>query len=436
MRGRAVLAATVLVLNGFTTLVWAQSQEQGYGRIEAGGYAQAGDEGGVLPDDGTNPGRDYVRVDVFPLSLEVGVPGFWRLRVRPGFTWVDGRLENDVFIPGAWRPKQTRGKDWAWVGGHWAGRRWIAGFWRPSARRGFTWVEGHWNRNGEWQEGFWRPLEVAARGMVWEPGFWGPKGWVEGFWRPEARVGFLWIGGERDENGAWNKGRWQPAKRNDFWVRGYFDRQGRKVPGHVVQINDRKAPFTPGHYNHRGEWVEPRWGEQRREERRENLREDRRGDRRDDMRDEHRSDRREDYREDRRDRREDTREDRRDDHRGRDEQRRDDRYSGNDDRGHHQEPVSPRENEQVNAYMQNRQGGQVRPIGNSKQNQGQGQGGGAQTQPQPVPTAVPVATAAPAPQGNIHQPPVSGNTDARNNNGNNGNNSADQGRFHQGQGNH
>jgi len=277
MKGKMFFAFLIMLLSGMAVWAWAQerdeaSRDSGYDTYQdqpdqEEGAEPAGEEGAVLPDEDNDPGREYIHVDVFPLGVEVGVPGFWRLRVRPGFAWVDGHMENDIFIPGFWRPKKSRGKDWAWVGGHWAGRHWIAGRWRQSFRRGYAWVEGHWDRNGEWLEGFWRPTESPKRGMTWEPGYWGPGGWVEGFWRPEARVGRLWVNGEWDQNGTWIKGHWRTAQRNDMWVHGYFDRHGNKVPGRVVKINDRKAPFTPGHYDRRGEWVEPRWGEQRAPER-------------------------------------------------------------------------------------------------------------------------------------------------------------------------
>jgi hypothetical protein len=288
MKARVLLAVAVMVFGCYTTGAWAQPEGYAHDSNDGAYKSQSGDDGAVLPDSTPNPGPQYMHVDLFPLGAEIGVPGFWRLRVRPGFTWVDGRWDSDNFIPGFWRPNVVRDKNTAWVAGHWAGQRWIAGQWRPASRKGFGWVEGHWSKNGEWLEGSWRPVQTAARGMIWEPGFWGPRGWVEGFWRPEARVGYLWVGGEWDEKGAWQKGRWQTAKREDFWVRGYFDRQGHKVPGHVVKVMDRTAPYAPGHYNQRGEWVEPRWGEQRREDRREDRRDDRRENRRDDRQGENR----------------------------------------------------------------------------------------------------------------------------------------------------
>jgi hypothetical protein len=403
MRAKVLLAVVVMVFGCFASQSWAQPDGYAHDANHGAYQTQPGDDRALLPDTMPNPGAQYVHVDVFPLSFEVGVPGFWRLRVRPGFTWVDGHWDSDNFIPGFWRPNVARDKNTTWVAGHWAGQRWIAGQWRPLSRKGFAWVEGHWTKNGEWLEGFWRPVKTAARGMVWEPGFWGTNGWVEGFWRPEARVGYLWVGGEWDENGTWLKGRWQPAKRDDFWVRGYYDRQGHRVPGRVVKIEDRNAPYAPGHYNHKGEWVEPRWGEQRRE--------DRRDDRRDNRRDDRQGENRGGFNQGRNDRPmgDDNREGR-----GGYDQHQGDQRSGGHEPERRPEPA-PREREQVNAYQQSRQGGQVTQIGggnpNAGQNQGRGNGnsgnnsnnnnnGGNNSNNnnnQPGNSA---------PQGNVHQPPV------------------------------
>jgi hypothetical protein len=391
MKVRIFLLVLMLAFGGAGVFAWAQesennSRDSSYGTYEDQSSqdeadAPAGDEGGVLPDENSDPGQEYVHVDAFSLGAEIGVPGFWRLRVRPGFVWVDGHMENEIFIPGFWRPERMRGKNWAWAGGHWAGRHWIAGHWRPNFRRGFVWVDGHWNRDGEWVEGFWRPQAAPERGMVWEPGYWGPSGWVEGFWRPQARVGRIWIGGEWGENGRWITGHWQPARRNEAWVHGYFDQHGHKVEGHVVKITDRNAPYAPGHYNQRGEWTEPRWGEPRREERRE-------------------------------DRREEGREENR---RGGD-QRRDDRYSGNDQRESHEN--TPRESEQINNVEQSRRGGgQLQQIGGNNQENRQNQdrssernSGGDNHSNHENNTAV---------QGNVHRPPVEGTPGTSGNSQNN-----------------
>ncbi|MEW6516388.1 MAG: hypothetical protein AB1439_05715 [candidate division FCPU426 bacterium] len=215
----------------------------------------------ILPAGTANPGSAYIWVEPYSLQEDVVVPGFWRLRDRAGFIWVDGYWNGAYFCPGYWKPLKSCGSQWVWVPGHWWGKYWIEGKWRPAKRTGYTWREGHWTRNGEWEEGYWVPVKSPKPGLVWVPGFWLANGtWKEGYWRPERREGFIWIGGYFNGQGIWVVGSWQAAPPAHRWVPGYWDPRGLYTPGRLDRDRD-DADFVPGHYNRRNNWVPERWQE-------------------------------------------------------------------------------------------------------------------------------------------------------------------------------
>lgn len=138
------------------------------------------------------------------------VPGHWRPVQRDGFRWVPGRVVDGAWVHGHWTPVAVRRGE-VWVPGHWSPRgEWIEGHWRPAARRDYTWVPGHW-RYGAWVPGHWRPVNPRP-GHVWVAGHRGPRGWVEGRWRPAAKAGHHWVGGGW-VGGAWRAGRWVAGAR-------------------------------------------------------------------------------------------------------------------------------------------------------------------------------------------------------------------------------
>ncbi len=286
MKWLKVLMLVGVLVNGTAIVSWADNYRGG-NNPGYDDYSERVEAGVIISDRDSQPGGGYVRVDAFPLSVNIGVPGFWRLSVRPGFTWVDGFWKGEIYVPGYYRPNRDRGRNWAWVPGHWGGDRWLPGRWRPSQRAGYDWIEGHWTREGEWIEGFWRPLARAPRGMVWEPGYWNARGWVEGFWRVEVKPGFIWIGGDWDDRGNWVCGRWERAQKNHIWQRRVWNsREGHWHPGQLVKLpENHQGPLRHGYYNPRGEWVSPydreehatNYGDRREE--RYNEREDRRNDR-------------------------------------------------------------------------------------------------------------------------------------------------------------
>lgn len=146
------------------------------------------------------------------------VNGAWRPATRPGFVWVPAGTVDGVWVRGTWRPVTLRPGE-VWVPGHWTPAGvWVDGHWRPAARSGYAWEPGHW-RYGRWIPGFWRPT-VAKPGQVWVAGYWGPRGRVKGYWRPAARPGHHWVAAAW-VNGVWTAGRWVAGARPAPVVRRY-----------------------------------------------------------------------------------------------------------------------------------------------------------------------------------------------------------------------
>lgn len=211
----------------------------------------------VLSAGISDPGPNYIWVDVVVLNGEVCAPGFWRLRTRSGYLWVNGYWDGDRYIPGYWRPRQARGSSWVWAPGHWAGKYWIEGHWRPARRSGYQWEIGHWDRSGNWHDGHWRPV-TQRPDREWVPGYWLPGDkWKEGYWRPRSRDGFVWVPGYFNGSGRWVEGGWQAAPPKHYWAPGYWDPNGGFTPGRMVPEHDGEAP-APGHYGRDSRWVPDR----------------------------------------------------------------------------------------------------------------------------------------------------------------------------------
>src|SRR5690606_23492732 len=89
------------------------------------------------------------------------MPGFYRVRNRPGFTWMDGHYDaSNRWVDAGWRPtRQLRNQ--VWVAGHRGDDGfWIEGQWRQASRPNQRWVEGR--RNGSrWVDGYWQPTTAA-----------------------------------------------------------------------------------------------------------------------------------------------------------------------------------------------------------------------------------------------------------------------------------
>jgi hypothetical protein len=84
----------------------------------------------------------------------------------------------------------------------------IGGYWRPPSRPGFTWVDGRWNEEGLWVFGYWKPL-IEKPGYLWVPGYWDGTLWVDGYWRPAKKTGLIWVPAHYSSGGVWIKGHWK-----------------------------------------------------------------------------------------------------------------------------------------------------------------------------------------------------------------------------------
>lgn len=85
---------------------------------------------------------------------------------------------------------------------------WAPGY-APAPRPGWVWVEGHYDEDGNWIPGYWRPA-FDRPGYVWVPGHWNGAVYVDGYWREADRPGFVWVEGHYEGN-RWVPGYWAPA---------------------------------------------------------------------------------------------------------------------------------------------------------------------------------------------------------------------------------
>ena len=194
------------------------------------------------------PDEDYVWEDGHELEDGTVIQGYYRVRTRPGHTWVAGHYANGAWVSAHWKAAAPapagnvwvaghRGRDGFWIPGHWrlakrpdhkwvparvVNGAWVHGHWVPvAARPGNVWVPGHRTRSGKWIPGHWR--RAAYTGHSWVRGHWAYGRWITGHWRPiKKRRGHVWVAGHIGPNG-WVKGHWRPkAKRGHWWKQGYW----------------------------------------------------------------------------------------------------------------------------------------------------------------------------------------------------------------------
>ena len=201
----------------------------------------------VAEYDNDAPDEDYVWEDAHEQNDGTVIPGYYRVRTRPGFTWVPARYADGRWVRARWTPVAAKA-DHVWVPGH-IGKDgyWVAGHWRRVARPGFTWVPAA-TVKGVRMPGFWRPAAVR-KGHVWVPGHRRVNGtWAPGHWRVVNRPNYVWKPGVF-RYGRWAPGFWKPVsvRAGHVWVPGHFAPRGW-VPGHW------RMAAKPGHH-----WVAARW---------------------------------------------------------------------------------------------------------------------------------------------------------------------------------
>lgn len=154
----------------------------------------------------------------------------WVPNTRLGWVWVPGYYRFGFWHPGYWVPSNhvAPRSGYVWVNGFWQHNgAYIDGYWRPERRSDgrWRWIEGYYLEDGSYVPGHWRPRGRAPEGYAWEPGFWKGDAYIDGFWRPEFRRGFAWQNAYYDTDGVYRAGFWVPVEDNpgQVWVPGWFD---------------------------------------------------------------------------------------------------------------------------------------------------------------------------------------------------------------------
>lgn len=183
-------------------------------------------------------------------------------------------------------PRIDAAENGAWVEGHYdVDGNWIEGYTREGQRDGFSWVDAYVDEDGTYVPAHWEPIQ-ARDGYTWEwgwredtgdyyPGFWRENSqdgyeWVDGgyaggtyqtgYWRPLiARPGYVWVAGYVNPEGYWTLGHWrQPARVGYTWVDGYVA-DGLWYAGYWAPVETRAGfVWVPG-YATTGVWYEGYW---------------------------------------------------------------------------------------------------------------------------------------------------------------------------------
>jgi len=135
---------------------------------------------------------------------EVTIPGFWRPRSRTGYQWIDAAQdEAGRWHTGYWVPINADKM---------AEQTHYPGYWGPSIRDGFVWLNRE-DRAGEYPDGSWEKMnsfQMDKSPLKWVPGHWNGRRWVDGYWRIPKKEGCIWVEGYYRPNGRWQEARWEP----------------------------------------------------------------------------------------------------------------------------------------------------------------------------------------------------------------------------------
>jgi hypothetical protein len=114
----------------------------------------------------------------------------------------------------------------------------------------WVWIDGHYNEDGSYIPGHWRPVADAPDGYVWEPGFFDGQVWVEGYWRPARRDGYHWVAATYDGDGIYDAGYWDPRRRQARLRLGpglvRREPVDRGVLGHGGRVQEHRSVELPG----------------------------------------------------------------------------------------------------------------------------------------------------------------------------------------------
>jgi len=208
------------------------------------------------------PDLDWVWVDGHDLEDGTVVEGFYRVRSRNDFAWVDGAVSGGAWVAPRWRPNADAAAGKVYVRGHrGANGYWAQGHWRRAERDGFTWTATATGDDGT-AGGHWVPAN-KKKGLAWVPGHWTADGWVDGFWRRLTWPARKWVAGAW-RYGVYHRGHWAPSETREgqAWIPGHQARRGWQV-GHWRPLKKSGAYWQAGRWS-AGGWTSGRWVEGRR----------------------------------------------------------------------------------------------------------------------------------------------------------------------------
>lgn len=160
---------------------------------------------GYHRDSRPGPRKNMVREPEIIINDNVTIPGFWRPKTRHGYRWITA-ARDDV--------------------GRWHSGYWLPinadlmiekinypGYWGPAGRDEFIWIN-RIDRVGEYPEGSWKKMNsyrINRAPLKWVPGHWDGRKWVEGYWRISEKEGYIWNEGYYNTDGRWQEALWIPA---------------------------------------------------------------------------------------------------------------------------------------------------------------------------------------------------------------------------------
>ena len=173
---------------------------------------------------------------------------WWTPPARNGWVWAPGYWYFGCWNPGYWSPAYNPPVGYLYVPGWWEAESvYVEGHYRVEERDGWEWADGYYLEDGTYIRGYWIPAGDGPDGYTWEPGFYDGEQWNDGFWRPEQRQDFAWLEGWFDEDAIFHNGYWTPLKANEgyTWIPGWFDgnewAEGYWVDNKEVEEEDVEA---------------------------------------------------------------------------------------------------------------------------------------------------------------------------------------------------
>ncbi len=104
------------------------------------------------------------------LSIVLGAALLWGSGVSLSMVHAytdDNAYQNDegYYEEDAEQAPQAPGKNYVWIQAQVINGITIPGYWRPKVKVGFTWQNGAFDNNGRWIPGYWKPQRHGRRGL-------------------------------------------------------------------------------------------------------------------------------------------------------------------------------------------------------------------------------------------------------------------------------